>query len=251
MAVMSPQSKIICYHEELRSALLAALKVADKKLFGSIQFRPLPEDGVLQISALNKTSTFVATVPTEMCDVVDQRDEVFECLLSEASVMAKFPIKLPPGSEGEVAKAGLIIADSWIQITDETGLGIGIRHSRVRRNSDLELPGHADRTIETAIDADEDFDAVLFPAQTALVGRVAEIMGQKHQIRLLKAPEGVLSRVLLSGATYGLTCTEGRQKDEDTDTSDDQPLSFDDSGLSVTSSKSLKIVGASPAHGVS
>lgn len=228
MATMMKQSKIICYHDELQAALNAALKVADKKNFGSIQFRPIPEDEVIQISALNPTSTFMATVPTEMCDVVEGRDEVFECLLSEASVMARFPIKMPKGSDGEVPKAGLIIAESWIQITDETGLGVGIRHTRIRRNSEVELPGTPARTIESALDAQEDLGAMLYPAQTALVGKVAEIMGQKHRIRCVESPDGVLSRVLLTGTMYGLTVTEGQEQTSEGSAPDDKPLSFDD-----------------------
>lgn len=254
MAFMSPQSKIICYHDELQSALQAALKVADKNLFGLIQFRPIPEDQVVQISALNPTSTFVATVPTEMCDIVDRRDEVFECLLSEASVMAKFPIKTPPGSDGEVAKAGLIIAESWIQITDETGLGIGIRHTRVRRNSEVDLPGSHIRTLETAADTPEDSASVMYPAQLDLAGKVAHIMGQKARLRCIEAPDGVLSRVLLTGTTYGLTLTEGKPQEKDV--SDDQPISFADAigadaeGV-VSSSEVLRLVGAKPVGGIS
>lgn len=271
MAKMMQQSKIICYHDELQAALNAALKVADKKLFGSIQFRPIPEDEVLQISALNSTSTFMATVPTEMCDVVEGRDEIFECLLSEASVMARFPIKMPKGSDGEVPKAGLLVAESWIQITDETGLGIGIRHTRVRRNSEVELPGTPSRTIEEAVAAEEDTSGMLYPAQTALVGKVAEIMGQKHRIRCVEAPGGVLSRVLLTGTMYGLTVTEGREQSSEDSASvpDDQPLSFDDAApqdydvplpgiedspsayFSSVLSTGLRIVQAKPAGGVS
>lgn len=267
MATMMKQSKIICYHDELQAALNAALKVADKKNFGSIQFRPIPEDEVIQISSLNPYSTFMATVPTEMCDVVEGRDEIFECLLSEASVMAKFPIKMPKGSDGEVPKAGLIIAESWIQITDETGLGIGIRHTRIRRNSEIELPGTPARTIETALDTADDPAAMLYPAQTALVGKVAEIMGQKHRIRCVESPDGVLSRVLLTGTTYGLTVTEGQEQGKEDMVPDDQPLSFDDAEprdydvpmFDVDSEKEpidqapkgLRIVGARPVGGAS
>lgn len=254
MAVMSPQSKVIAYHSELQAALQAALKVADKNLFGSIQFRPLPDQGVLQISALNNTSTFVATVPLEMCDVVDQRDEIFECPLSEASVLAKFPIKVPPGSD-DVAKSGLIIAESWVQITDETGLGIGIRHSRVRRNSEVELPGMPARTIESAMSADSDIDGVLFPAQLDLAGKVGSIMGQRARLRCIEAPEGVFSRALLAGATYGLTITEGREQEKESEVPDDQPLSFADAleaanGV-ISSNQVLRMVKAKPSRGIS
>lgn len=236
MARMIAQSKIIAYHTELQAALQAALKVADKKLFGSIQFRPLPEDGVLQVSALNATSTFVARVPLEMCDVVDQRDEIFETLLSEASILARFPIKLPKGDDDATAMSGLIISDSWIQITDETGLGIGIRHARVRRNADVELPGSPARTIEMAHEMDPAWDSPIYPDQMDLAGRVAAIMGQKVELRPLDVSRTSLSRILVIGSTYGLTITEGRENgDEQDDPSsapgpDDQPLNFDDDG---------------------
>lgn len=255
MAVMSPQSKVIAYHAEFQAALLAALKVADKKLFGSIQFRPMPDEGVLQISALNVQSTFVATVPLEMCDVVDSRDEIFECPLSEASVLARFPIKLPPGSEGDDAMAGLIIAESWIQITDETGLGIGIRHARVRRNSEVELPGTPARTIENAVDAPVQPDGMFFPSQLDLAGKVGAIMGQRARLRCIESPRGSFSRVLLTGPTYGLTITEGGGEDKRSAAPDDQPLSFGGKFPDVTVEKlsdtSLRIVKAKPAGGVS
>lgn len=236
MARMIAQSKIIAYHTELQAALLAALKVADKKLFGSVQFRPMPEAGVLQVSALNATSTFVASVPLEMCDVVDQRDEIFETPLSEASVLARFPIKLPKGDDDATAKSGLIISDSWIQITDETGLGIGIRHARVRRNSEIEMPGSPARTIEQAHEMPAAWDSEIYPDQMDLAGRVAAIMGQKCELRPLDVGQTALSRILVIGSTYGMTITEGRENgvEEDKPGSapgpDDQPLNFDDDG---------------------
>lgn len=232
MARMIAQSKIIAYHDELQAALLAALKVADKKLFGSIQFRPMPEAGVLQVSALNPYSTFLASVPLEMCDVVDKRDEIFEVSIPEATVLAKFPIKLPPGSDDELAKSGLIISEGWLQITDETGLGMGIRHARVRRNSEISLPGSASRTIDAAQEIGTG-ESLIYPRQIDLLGKVGGIMGEKSQIRVLDTPE-LLSRVILMGATYALTVTEGRENgqpgddDGDDGPQPDQPLNFDD-----------------------
>lgn len=249
MATMVKQSKIVCYHDELQAALTAALKVADKKTYGSIQFRAYPNDQELMICALNAVSTFVGIVPTEMCDIVAPRDSTFEVPLSEASILAKFPIKTPPGND-EVAKSGLLITERYVQVTDETGLGIGIRHARVRRNSDIELPGNPLRTIESARNATA-AAGQLFPNQLDLIGKVGTSMHQKAWIRMLESPEGILSRVHLSGELFDLTVTEGampaEKSDESTEpTPQSQSLSFDDPQSDESSVTSIRVVKSKP-----
>lgn len=248
MATMIKQSKIVCYHDELQAALTAALKVADKKAYGAIQFRAYPDDQELMICALNSVATFVGVVPTEMCDLVAPRDSTFEVPLSEASILARFPIKTPPGNE-DVPKSGLLVTESYVQVTDETGLGIGIRHARVRRNSDIELPGNPLRTVTTARTAAL-AEGQLYPDQLDLIGKVGTAMHQKAWLRVIESPEGVLSRVHLSGELFDLTVTEGAsasEKDEGSPaTAEAESLSFDDPKTEDSSVTTIRVVASKP-----
>lgn len=214
MATMTKTSKAVVYHDDFKAALEAAIKVASDKDYEAVQLRFVDE--MLLICAINTKATFVAEVATEFCDIIAPRDEILELSKKEATALLKFPIKAPKDSE-DMAKSGLLISESYVQLTDETGLGVGIRHLRVRRETQPGLPGNPPRAVEAAKQAADAEPGALTvgPGQILLAGQIASIMGEPATVLAMKQDTSPLSRIVLTGPSYGLTVsTEVEQGDQ-------------------------------------
>ncbi|AHI21584.1 hypothetical protein B843_00940 [Corynebacterium vitaeruminis DSM 20294] len=255
---MPQTSKIIVYQEEFVHALKAAGKVSkNESPYDVVQIRWDAEAETLQVCAVNAKATFVAYMSVEMGDVLD-RDQVFEI---EKRRIAGIAAMRFPKAKDEEPLLGLIVAESWIEITDESGLGIGVHKLRIPRSSEIALPGDPSRTIQDAAASSnlESWAVKPYPDQLGLISAVAKEIGGRVRLQQLAPPKNAETnpnRLLASSVSWSMTVTALPSGDEEDDSPtitvvDQGDLGFDDDrdqGEEATT-PTTRIVSAEPPDG--
>lgn len=234
LAMESPQtSKIVVYQEEFIQILKAAAKVAtNKDPYDVVQFRWEPDAELLHVCAVNAKTSFVGTMSVEMGDVLD-RDMVFE--IEKARIAGIVAMRFPKGQH-ETPLLGLIVAESWLEITDESGLGIGVHKLRLPRSLENAIEGDPRETIKRAVAAarSENLGVVRpYPEQLQTITAVAKAAGGQVRLQQLLAPEGAQvnpNRILATSSYWSMTVTALPDGDaaEASDEADQPDIDLDD-----------------------
>lgn len=265
LAVESPKtSKIVVYQEEFVSMLKAAGKVAkNSDPYDVIQVRWETDAELLHVCAVNDKATFVGTMSVEMGDVLD-RDRIFEIEKSRIAGIAAIRF---PKEQGEMPLLGLIIAESWLEITDESGLGIGVHKLRLPRSFGNAITGDPRETIKSAVvkARNENWGVVRpYPEQLQAITAVAKEAGGRVRLQQLQIPAGAQvnpNRVLATSSYWSMTVTalpesdlaeetdRGHSGNDDFDSQND--LGFDDDGDQgeAATTPTTRIVSAEPPDG--
>lgn len=237
------ESTIICDHAELKRALQAAAKVAEPKNFPRVQFRPDLGTQELGIVALASHATFVARVPMVSCELVIDRDEIFEITLGGARKAAGWDIILPEDYEGDAPDAVLTISDGVVEFMDGSGVSRGVSRMEIFR-SGLELPGDARRTILAAQEEAVRSVGAFHPSQLRLAAAVAVLMGERTRLEALEVQDSPVCRLLVRGTSWSMTVTEAMGEATKRAELDQPPLpmSFDDAAPEVTTPGQTRVV---------
>lgn len=203
-------SKIIVFGVPFMKALKAALAVAPRKEPRDlVQFRIVGEE--LFISARTMWEVITVEVPTRYVDANYERDEWFEITRAEAQTLSAMRIKATDDEDDP--QIGLTIHEDYILRTDETGLGLGLRSVKVKRNQPIwesqlgNIPQHMQKAREQEPMLTW---PILSPEQWSLVGRVSAAMQEQLTI-WSPTPEhhGVVQNVLTSEAvTMSIMCSK-------------------------------------------
>ena len=225
---MPKTSKIIVDREELIPVLKAAAKVAENKPpHDVVQIRFDQDTEAVQVCAVNGKATFVAYLEPEMADVLE-RDQIFE--IEKSRIAGITAMRFPKAGE-EIPRVGLIIAESWLEITDESGLGLGVHKLRLPRSQEVALEGKPARTIERAAAMAEIEIPKPFPEQLRLLTAVASAAGGRPSLRPVASPPGAEAdphRIIASTASWAMTISaHATAANEDSDSGGDRPMAVD------------------------
>lgn len=242
-------SKVIVFGLEFQAALKAAHAVAPNTDYDVIQIRVLASGGNILVGARDPKHNMVmaVTVGTTMVDVVTDQDEVVE--ISKASAHQLMGMKVKPGDEEEDPLIGLTITQDRLSCTDETGMDLGLRLSRVRRLHFDDGPwlGNIEAMLARAGDSLPGETAQLSGLQWKKLSAVANAVGVDLELRPLQASDSGLSRALVVGdrvAGY-LAHMPVRDDGDDQGTEEPLPLASDPLAAVRDAAEKLKADGVS------
>lgn len=211
-------SKIIVYGLELQAALKAVLAVAPNTDYDLVQFRVQAAGGNLLVGARDPKNNLVVgiTVGTTMVDIVHGHDEVIE--ISKASAVQILAKKVKADDDQEDPLVGLIITDDRVTCTDETGLDLGLRLTRVRRLHFDGGPwlGDIEDMLAAASDSLPGESSALSPTQWKKVAAVANAVGLDLEVCPLQPSDTGMYRSLIVGDRVAGYAAHSPRRDDDT-----------------------------------
>lgn len=202
------QASMTCDYRQFKAALNAALAVTAAKPFDVVRLYPQPELCRLGIAAANLHSVFISWIELEMMTDKTRDIEVAEISAQEAKALKALPIR---AVDDEVPMAGIHIMDDRVELTDETGLGLGIRKVSVRRQTPK--PVLVDIAHATDVAMAEDYEDWL-PLHKEQAAILAKVMGALKATAVLafKNLEPGVSKMRATGENFLLTIQAGKVK---------------------------------------
>ncbi|GEM_PF-6509298 len=246
-------SKIVVDAVEFQRAMAAAIAVAGKEPLDLVQFRIVADE--LVVSARSHTEAIAVEVSTSYLDVDYDRDGHFE--ITKAEARALNAMRMKKEDPDEELSLGLLVHEAYVQRTDESGLGLGLRAVKVRRNGNPyeSVLGDVPHSLaaaarEPATSAQPKMDG----SQWSLVGKVAKELDVRLMVWSNSEPGSDTVRTNVAGAGVAMLvlCSDlGRE--EDNERSSEPPesatisLNFED----VAKSDAVpKVVTAKPPKGL-
>lgn len=202
------QASMTCDYRQFKAALNAALAVTAAEPFDVVRLYPQPELCRLGIAAANLHSVFISWIDLEMMTDRTRDVEVAEISAQEAKALKALPIR---AVDDEVPMAGIHIMDDRVELTDETGLGLGIRKVSVRRQTPK--PVLVDIAHATDVAMAEDYEDWL-PLRKEQAAILAKVMGALKATAVLafKHLEPGVSKMRATGENFLLTVQAGKAK---------------------------------------
>lgn len=238
-------SKVIVYGLELQAALKAVLAVAPNADYDLVQLRVQATGGNLLVGARDPKNNLVVgiTVGTTMVDIVHDRDEVLE--ISKASVVQILGKKVKADDDEEDPLVGLIITDDRVTCTDETGLDLGLRLTRVRRLHYDSGPwlGDVEAMLAAASDSLPGESSALSPVQWKKVAAVANAVGLDLEVRPLQPSDAGMHRSLIVGDRVAVYAAHSPRRDDED--APEQVEALIEPGVKAT----VNVVSANPPRG--
>lgn len=225
--LMEESSKIIVYGLEFQEALKAAMAVAGREPYDVIQLRT-GTDGLLRVCARDAERELIVAIDvnTEMLDVVADRDEVIEISMSDARQLAAQKVKQEKGEDPPMV--GLIIRESSIRRTDESGLGLGIRKSEVRRAAFPGEPtaaGDIPAMLWAAAESESGGLHTMSAEQGKKLAAAAGALDTRLEFQPLAATEELDSRVLITSMDGRLVAFAAHRKEQPAEQDQEKPSS--------------------------
>lgn len=253
---MEIPSKIIVPATDFAAALKAAIAVAPTKgaRLDLVQFRIVGES--LFIGARTHTETFVAEVQTEYIDAHD-RDTAFE--ISRAEAIALSAMKMAKEESEEEPRLGLLIGEKFVQRTDESGLGLGLRNVKVRRSDEPYQPflgDIPDALSRVAMRETTSQNVLMAPEQWQLVAKVAKALDVIPQARCISKADAPVAQTFIYADHFSMSviCSmedgepEGSEKGEQSDLGDLVKQAVTE--VVVETSQTVKKLAANPPKGI-
>lgn len=199
---MPIRSTVIVYALEFIQALRAMSAIADSKLvqFSVVQLRL--SSGGMAGTAANVQHMAAVEVSVELCDVENDEDSVITIDLREAKEIVKVCAPaIKTADEDEPQLLGMMIAPEWIEFSDESGLGLGLKRLRINRIG----VEHQFPDIPKAIDSIDSAGngAVAFtPVQLDAMKAVAKALALKSMPAVGIDPRNARARVLVEAGRF-------------------------------------------------
>lgn len=228
MVAMSPNaSRVVVYGLEFQAALKAALAIGgSSKPFDVIQISAALDSENIAVCArdgANKIMIAVA-VGAEAIELGDKNDRIFEITRADARALSSMRMTKADSEDDEYPLIGLILTDTSVTRTDETGLGLGIRQARVRRVS---APGHrlalgdVDAMVQSAcVDmGNPPVDAVseMTPVQVRRISQAAVTLGKNVVVHPMGASGDLKNRVIVDLGPAIVFAAVENPKDKESD----------------------------------
>lgn len=224
-------SRMVVYGLEFQAALKAALAVGGSaKPFDVIQISAGLDSGDIAVCARDggQKIMIAVVVGTEAIELGDKDDRVFEITRADARALASMRMTKTDSEDDEYPLIGLVLTDTSVTRTDETGLGLGIRQARVRRasapGSQLAL-GDVYSMIQSAC-ADVTNPPVevvseVTPVQARRIAQAAVMLEENMLIHPMGAVGELKNRVVVSFGSATVFAAVEHPKDQDADSDDD------------------------------
>ncbi|WP_313546457.1 hypothetical protein [Corynebacterium sp.] len=245
-------SKIIVDAYPFARALKAAIAVAPRKMPRDlVQFRI--EGSSLFIGANSGWEVFCAELPANSLALDEERDSVFEITRSEAIAMAA--MKMTHEDSEDIPQLGMEIHKTFVQRTDESGLGLGLRSVKVKRHGELYQAELGNIPYSTSLAQGQKptkRKPQMFARQWATVSSVAKALDADVQVWSTSAIDAdVVRNVLTIGDAHMVVLTSTHDAEE----SGEQPqqksqLSFEDEEGNDAEEAGTAKVAANPPKGL-
>ncbi|MDD7586395.1 MAG: hypothetical protein SPK00_03300 [Corynebacterium glucuronolyticum] len=173
-----------------------------------VRLYPQPELRRLGIAAANLHSVFISWIDLEMMTDSTRDIEVAEISAQEAKALKAFPIL---AVDDEVPMAGIHIMDDRVELTDETGLGIGIRKVSVRRQTPKPVLVDIFHATDVAMAEDYEDWLPLHKEQAAILAKVLSAL-KAPAVLAFKYLEPGVSKMRATGENFLLTIQAGKVK---------------------------------------
>ncbi|QGU03120.1 hypothetical protein CKALI_11380 [Corynebacterium kalinowskii] len=195
---MPVRSTVIVYALEFIQALRAMIAIADPKLtqFSVIQLR-LTDSGLF-VTAANLQHMGAVEVSIELCDLQNDEDDVVTISLREAKEIVKVCAPVVTAHDADEPQLlGMMIASEWIELSDESGLGLGLKRLRVNRIGPEHQFPDIPQTISTTDVADSGIVAFT-PTQLDALKAVAKALSLESMPARGINPRNADARVFVS-----------------------------------------------------
>jgi|GEM_PF-6847230 len=201
---------VTCDYRRFKEALNAALAVASAEPFDMIRLYPQIDLCRLGIAAASPQSIFIAYIGVECMtqDVVSV--EVAEISVQDAKALKALPIR---AIDDEAPIAGITFYEDRVELTDETGLGLGIRKISVRRQMPTDSVANLVTATDRALTMDYPDTLPLHKEQAALLSTVLTALKGSANLSYKHLSTGV-SKARAIGENFLLTVQAGKAKKE-------------------------------------
>lgn len=193
-------SKIHVEATSFQKAMTAVIAVApSQKGNDLVQFRIVGDE--LTISARSQTEAIAVGVETLFLDLDYERDAVFEITRAEAIAMSS--MKMKKEHQDDELELGLLIHETYIVRTDESGLGLGLRSVKVRRHGVLydSVLGDVPHALARATDGGPtEAKPRLDGRQWGLLGKVAKALDLSLSVYAISDPGDLAVRTVALGS---------------------------------------------------
>lgn len=237
-------SKVIVDAWPFAKAMAAAIAVAPgrKDALDLVQFRV--SQGTLYVCARSQREAVRVAIPTHYEDMLD-RDAAFEISRNEAATLAAMKMAKPEDEE-DIPRLGLLVGDRFIQRTDESGIGLGLRTVKVRRSDECYQPylGDIPAALAKVLDKSRTPATIqMSPAQSALVAKVSKAVDRPLRAWCVSEETKPIVQTLLSDEDSEIVLSilftkEGAENEPDVQS---EPLPLE---------PTAKVVDANPPGGV-
>lgn len=201
---------VTCDYRRFKEALNAALAVASAEPFDMIRLYPQIDLCRLGIAAASPQSTFICYIGVEFMTQDAAAVEVAEISVQDAKALKALPIR---ALDDEVPMAGIAFYEDKIELTDETGLGLGIRKISVRRQMTTDSVADLVLASDRALAMDYPDALPLCKEQAALLSKVLTALKGSARLSYKQLSPGV-SKARALGENFLLTVQAGKAKKE-------------------------------------
>lgn len=199
---------VTCDYRRLKEALNAAIAVSGSDPFDMIRLYPQLELSRLGVAAASPQSVFVAFVDLDFMKETSHEVDVAEISVQDAKALKALPIR---AQDDEVPMAGLAFYEDRVELTDETGLGLGIRKISVRRQTANESVANLLNSVDRALAMEFSDSLPLHKDQAVLLSKVLSSLKAPAKLSYRKFGPGV-SKVRAIGTNFLLTIQAGKVK---------------------------------------
>lgn len=203
------QMMVTCDYRQFKASLNAALAVASSEPFDVVRLYPQADMCRLGVAAASPLSVFISYIDMEMMQDM-QGIEVAEISVQDAKALKALPIR---ALDGEVPIAGIAFYPDKVVLTDETGLGLGIRKVSVRRQAPTDSVADLVRASDRALAMDYPDALPLCKEQAALLSKVLSALKGSARLTYKQLSPGV-SKVRAIGENFLLTVQAGKARKE-------------------------------------
>lgn len=204
------QMMVTCDYRQFKAALNAALAVASSEPFDVVRLYPQLELCRLGIAAASPKSIFISYLDLELMKESAFEVEVVEVSVQDAKALKALPIR---ALDDETPMVGITFYDDKVELTDETGLGLGIRKISVRRQSPTDSVANLAEASDRALAMEYTDSLPLHKEQAALLSKVLSCLKASAKLSYRQIEPGV-SKLRAVGSTFLLTVQAGKAKKE-------------------------------------
>ena len=204
------QMMVTCDYRRFKEALNAALAVSGSDPFDMIRLYPQLELSRLGVAAASPQSVLVAFVDLDFMKETSHEVDVAEISVQDAKALKALPIR---ALDDEAPMAGIAFYEDKIELTDETGLGLGIRKISVRRQMTTDSVADLVLASDRALAMDYPDALPLCKEQAALLSKVLTALKSSARLSYKQLSPGV-SKARAIGENFLLTVHAGKEKKE-------------------------------------